>query len=146
MGGGTRFQSVRNGLDSIQGEGIVAVHDGVRPFVPPQVINSAFDAAREFGNAVVAVPSKDSLRVRSGVDTKSVDRSNYFSVQTPQVFDIDSIKKAFLVIEQPFFTDDASVLEYSGGRIHLVEGSYQNIKITTKEDLIFAEGLLGSRS
>jgi 2-C-methyl-D-erythritol 4-phosphate cytidylyltransferase len=141
-GGATRFQSVRNGLDAISIVGLVGIHDGVRPFVPAAVINAAFEAANLFGNAVVAVQSKDSLRVKSGITTKSVNRSDYFSVQTPQVFRIGLIKKAFQVVEQPFFTDDASVLEYSGQKVNLVEGSYQNIKITTKEDLIFAECLI----
>jgi 2-C-methyl-D-erythritol 4-phosphate cytidylyltransferase len=141
-GGASRFQSVKNGLNVLPDAGVVAIHDGVRPFVPHSVINHAFEIAILFGNAIAVVPSKDSLRVKNGKSTMSVDRTEYFSVQTPQVFKLDIIKNAFGVPEQPFFTDDASVLEYAGGEINLVEGSYQNIKITTKEDLIFAEGLL----
>lgn len=144
QGGSTRFQSVKNGLDMLPPDGLVAIHDGVRPLIPSNVISTAYKIADQHGNAIVAVPSKDSLRVKSDNTTKSVNRNDYFVIQTPQVFKVDLIKKAFQVVEQPFFTDDASVLEHYGFEIHLVDGSYQNIKITTKEDLIFAEAFLNS--
>lgn len=144
QGGASRFQSVKNGLDILPSDGLVAIHDGVRPLVPSIVISTAYKIADQYGNAIVAVPSKDSLRVKIDNTTKSVNRNDYFVIQTPQVFKVDLIKKAFQVVEKPFFTDDASVLEHYGFEIHLVDGSYKNIKITTKEDLIFAEALLNS--
>jgi 2-C-methyl-D-erythritol 4-phosphate cytidylyltransferase len=143
-GGATRFQSVRNGLAQIAGtEGLVAVHDGVRPFVPVAVIARSFAVAAERGTAVVSVPAKDSIRqVRADGSTAALDRATIQLVQTPQTFRVEVLKKAFEVPEQPFFTDDASVVEYAGYPIHLVEGSYENLKITTPEDLLWAEALL----
>lgn len=141
QGGATRFQSSLNGLNMIQGEGLVAIHDGVRPFVSTEVILRSFKTASETGTAVVSVASKDSVRI-SG---KAVDRSTVRIIQTPQTFLLSSIKKAFQSPELPTFTDDASVAEAAGFEIHLIDGDYENIKITTPEDLLWAEVLLKKR-
>lgn len=136
-GGATRFQSVRNGLTAIRAaDGLVAVHDGVRPFVSPEIIQNSYATAARAGSAVTCVPVKDSVRVvgDDGV-SQAVDRSRYRLVQTPQTFRLDWFRQAFAVDEQAHFTDCASVMEYAGFPITLIEGSYENIKITTPEDL-----------
>ncbi|GAB2595631.1 2-C-methyl-D-erythritol 4-phosphate cytidylyltransferase [Spirosoma areae] len=136
-GGTTRFQSVRNGLNAIQAtDGLVAVHDGVRPFVSAEIIQHSFVTAARTGSAVTCVPVKDSVRMIGADGTsQAVDRSQYRLVQTPQTFRLDLFRKAFQANEQPFFTDCASVMEHSGFPITLIDGSYENIKITTPEDL-----------
>lgn len=138
-GGGTRFQSVRNGLKRISAkEGLVAVHDGVRPFVTTDIIQNSFETAARTGAAVTAVAVKDSVRlVQPDGSSQAVDRSQYQLVQTPQTFRLDLLRQAFLAEEQPFFTDCASVVEYAGFPVTLIEGSYQNVKITTPEDLMW---------
>ncbi len=142
-GGKTRFCSVKNGLDSIkENEGVVAIHDGVRPFVSKEILIKSFSVAEEFGNAVVAVPLKDSLRIIENEENFAVQRTAYRSIQTPQTFNLSLIKKAFETPEVPFFTDDASVFENAGHKIILIKGSYSNIKITTPEDLKFGEVIL----
>jgi 2-C-methyl-D-erythritol 4-phosphate cytidylyltransferase len=146
VGGVSRFQSVKNGLTAItDSEGIVAIHDGVRPLTQSHTIKESFKIAAEKGNAIAAVPSKDSLRKINGTKTEAVDRTLYYLIQTPQTFQLPLIKKAFEVEESPLFTDDATVLEKAGHTIQLVEGSYDNIKITTPEDLIIAEAFLQGR-
>lgn len=136
-GGETRFQSVRNGLKAIQAaDGLVAVHDGVRPFVSPEIIRNSYDVAARTGSAVACVPVKDSVR-QVGTDGSStaLDRSTLRLIQTPQTFGLDRFRRAFQTDEQPFFTDCASVMEYAGFPMTLIDGSYENIKITTPEDL-----------
>ena len=137
-GGKTRFQSGLNGLQVIGNEGLVAIHDGVRPFVSVEIINESFKVAAEKGTAVVSVPSKDSVRING----KSIDRSTVRIIQTPQTFQIPLIKKAFKTEELSTFTDDASVAEHAGFEINLIEGNYENIKITTPGDLLWAEVIL----
>lgn len=141
-GGETRFQSVKNGLDKMDGEALVAIHDGVRPLVSADLIGASFRLAAVHGSAVAAVRLKESIRVTDQDNTKAVDRSHYRIIQTPQTFNLQLIKKAYQIKEDPSLTDDASVAERSGHKISLFEGSYQNIKITTPEDLIVAEALL----
>ena len=142
-GGNTRFQSVHSGLKSINAtDGIVAIHDGVRPFISTAIILKSFSVAEEFGNATVAVPMKDSIRMVEEDGNFAVDRTSYKVIQTPQTFQLDLIKKAFTTPELPIFTDDASVFEHAGHKIILIEGGYENIKITTPEDLILGEALL----
>lgn len=140
-GGNSRFQSVKNGLKKISAkEGLVAVHDGVRPFVSPRIIAESFEAAAQKGTAITAVSLKDSIRFLGPDGTnQSVDRAAYRLVQTPQTFRLDWMRQAFDTPEQPFFTDCASVLEHAGYPITLIEGGYENIKITTPEDLLWAE-------
>lgn len=144
-GGESRFQSVRNGLAVIPDDAVVAIHDGVRPLVTAAVIRDSFTLARIHGSAVASVPLKESLRIVHGPEnkeTKSVDRSLYRSIQTPQTFQSAIIKKAYTIDEDPSLTDDASVAERAGFAIHLFEGRYDNIKITTPGDLLVAEALL----
>lgn len=141
LGGATRFQSVRNGLAAIQAsEGLVAVHDGVRPFVSPDIIEQSYRTAEQTGSAVTCVAVKDSVRVVDAAGrSQAVDRSQYRLVQTPQTFRLDIFRQAFQTDEQPFFTDCASVVEYAGHAVTLIEGSYENIKITTPEDLVWGQ-------
>ncbi len=142
-GGETRFQSVKNGLNSIEGhEGIVAIHDGVRPLINQLIISESFKQAEAMGCAITSVPLKDSLREVTLTSNHSVDRSDFRLIQTPQTFQLALIKKTFDAPYQSTFTDDASVFENSGHTIHLIEGDYKNIKITTPEDLLVAESFL----
>lgn len=145
-GGETRFQSVKNGLSKIEGPGLVAIHDGVRPLVSEDIIGASFHLAAVHKSAVAAVRLKDSIRMTDQDNTKAVDRSRFRLIQTPQTFDIALIKQAYEMKEDASLTDDASVAERSGHVISLFEGSYENIKITTPEDLIIAEALLNSKS
>lgn len=143
-GGNSRFQSVKNGLNSLPFEdGLVAIHDGVRPFVKNEVIRDSFAQAEKSGSAVAVVSLKDSIRKMS-VDGTSIfqERQQFRLVQTPQTFQIRKIKEAFQTEELPEFTDDATVYEHQGWQVNLIEGNPENIKITTAEDLQYAEFLL----
>jgi len=144
-GGDSRFQSVKNGLDAIEGDGLVAIHDGVRPLVSEDIIGASFRLAAVHQSAVAAVRLKESIRITDQDNTKAVDRSKFRLIQTPQTFQVGLIKKAYQIKEDPSLTDDASVAEKAGHLISLFEGSYENIKITTPEDLIVAEALLKGR-
>ncbi|SFC68958.1 2-C-methyl-D-erythritol 4-phosphate cytidylyltransferase [Flexibacter flexilis DSM 6793] len=145
-GGNSRFQSVRNGLKTIENsssEALVAIHDGVRPLVSGQVIEQCFEQAQIYGNAVASVALKDSIRqILPDGASQAVDRQLFRLVQTPQTFALPLIAAAYDVEETAFFTDDASVAEAYGATIRLVEGNYENIKITTPEDLAIAEAFL----
>lgn len=141
-GGNTRFESVKNGLDEINNDGLVAVHDGVRPFVSTQIIRNCFASAQKFGSGIAAVSPKDSIRKLNKEGNCNVDRADYRLMQTPQIFAVDKIKQSYLSAKSNKFTDDASVVESSGHQIHLVEGDYKNIKITTPEDIKIAQALL----
>jgi len=145
-GGDTRFQSVKNGLEKIDGEGLVAIHDGVRPLVSEDIIGASYRLAAVHQSAVAAVRLKESIRMTDQDNTKAMDRSRFRLIQTPQTFEVSLIKKAYQIKDDPSLTDDASVAERSGHTISLFEGSYENIKITTQEDLIVAEALLNSKS
>lgn len=144
-GGETRFHSSKNAIESIQTseEALVAIHDGVRPLIEPHTIIKAFECANELGNCVVAVSSKDSIRIWNETQKvfKSVLRDEVKIIQTPQIFSLKTLKKAFNQDYSPGFTDDASVVEAFGEIIHLTEGEYANIKITTPEDLWVAENI-----
>lgn len=143
-GGDTRFQSVKKGLSKIVGDGLVAIHDGVRPLVSEDIIGASFRLAAVHKSAVAAVRLKESIRVSDQDNTKAVDRSKFRLIQTPQTFVVSVIKKAYELREDETLTDDASVAERSGLTISLFEGSYRNIKITTEEDLIIASALLNA--
>ncbi len=146
-GGYSRFQSVKNGLDSIrQVEGLVAIHDGVRPFVNPEVIRESFEISEKNGSAIAVVALKDSLRKLTD-DGKSFfqERQNFRLVQTPQTFLLSKIKKAFEVTELQHFTDDATVYEHQGWQVELISGNSENIKITSPEDMVYADFLIRSR-
>ena len=144
IGGNSRFQSSQNAIQTLSEDGLVAIHDGVRPLIEPSLISSSFLVAEKKGNAVLAVASKDSVRFYSA-EKESFEHANRETIrliQTPQIFSVKDLKEAF---KQPYsddFTDDARVVEAVGIHINLVEGSYKNIKITTPEDLVFAEVLL----
>jgi 2-C-methyl-D-erythritol 4-phosphate cytidylyltransferase len=144
-GGDTRFHSVKNAIKHLPYESLVAVHDAVRPFVTPNLIKSCFEHAKIHGTAVAAVPLKDSLRTLSNSKSKGIDRSNFFAVQTPQVFSCEIIKKSYNQIFSPKFTDDASVVEAFGYDIQLVEGEELNFKITTPTDLMLANSIIGHK-
>lgn len=144
-GGETRFQSVKRGLEKVNGPGLVAIHDGVRPLVSEDIIGASFRLAAVHGTAVAAVRLKESIRMTDQDTTRAMDRSKFRLIQTPQTFDIDLIQQAYAQREDPALTDDASVAERAGHAISLFEGSYENIKITTAEDLVVAEALLRSR-
>ncbi len=141
-GGATRFESVKNGLRHVGQEGFVAVHDGVRPLVKPAMIGEAFAAARIHGCAVPAIPLKESLREVKHGETFATDRSRFRLVQTPQVFRAAILHQAYAQATDTDATDDATVAEKAGYKIHLIEGRYDNIKITTPEDLRLAGSLL----
>jgi len=141
-GGNSRFESVRNGLKAIEGEGLVSIHDGVRPFVTTQLIGQCYESAQEHGSGVAALTPKDSMREISYLTNRAVNRDNFKLMQTPQTFELSVIKQAYLNTEDKDFTDDASVAEHANHKIALVEGDYRNIKITTPEDLKIAQALL----
>lgn len=143
-GGETRFHSVKNGLAAIpETDALVAVHDGVRPLVTSALISRCYDDASRFGAAVAAVSLKDSIRkLAPGDSSHPADREAFRLVQTPQAFRLWWMKSAF---ERPYklsYTDCASVVEDAGYSVHLIEGDYGNIKITTPEDLIVADALI----
>lgn len=142
-GGNTRFQSVRNGLEALPfSSGLVSIHDGVRPFVKPEVIENSFDEAENSGSAIAVVNLKDSIRKVTDDGNSTFQERQYFRlVQTPQTFQIEKIKKAFEVTELPQFTDDATVYEHQGWQVSLIQGNLENIKITTPEDMEYAEYL-----
>jgi 2-C-methyl-D-erythritol 4-phosphate cytidylyltransferase len=145
-GGKTRFQSVKNALDSIEdSQGLVAVHDAVRPFVTEEIINATFDLAEKKQAVVVCVSAKDSVRILGEDGNRALEREKIKLVQTPQTFDLQLLKTCYNLPEESFFTDDASVVERAGYPVFLVEGDYHNIKITTPEDLAVGELFLCKR-
>jgi 2-C-methyl-D-erythritol 4-phosphate cytidylyltransferase len=141
-GGSSRFFSVRNGLKLVNPPGLVAIHDGVRPFVSIDTIKRCFEVAEKHGNAIPVVCTDDSLRMITDQGSIPVNRMHIKKVQTPQVFKAELIKKAYLQEYSPEFSDDATVLEKTGEMIVLVEGNRENIKITNPEDIIISEALL----
>jgi 2-C-methyl-D-erythritol 4-phosphate cytidylyltransferase len=142
-GGETRFHSVKNGIGLIEDdEAIIAIHDAVRPLVTKEIIDDAYDCAEQYGNAIVAIKSRDSVRQIKNNRSQSLNRDEIYLIQTPQTFHAAQLKKAYLQPYQENFTDDASVVEQTGVNINLVGGNYQNIKITFPEDIAIAEFLL----
>jgi len=143
-GGSSRFQSVRNGLNQLSDScELVAIHDGVRPFVSPGVIAESFEVAGKSGSAIAVVPLKDSIRkvTEDGLSFFQ-ERQLFRLVQTPQTFIVSKIKKAFEVEELAQFTDDATVYEHQGWQVELIAGNPENIKITAPEDMEYAEFLV----
>lgn len=138
-GGDTRFHSVKNGLDQVSGEGVVAVHDGVRPFVSDEVLERCFSMAQEKEAVVPVIDVFETIRHIADGMSNTVPRDEYKLVQTPQVFLISLLKKAYSQPYVPSFTDDASVVEAMGYKVTLVEGNRENIKLTTPFDLKLAE-------
>lgn len=141
-GGETRFHSVKNGLALVEEPGLVGVHDGVRPFVSQEVIARCYNTAVHKRAVIPVIDVIETLRCVSGVDSRTVNRSDYKLVQTPQVFDAALLKQAYAQEFVSFFTDDASVVEALGEKVYLVEGNRENIKITTPFDLKVATALL----
>ncbi len=144
-GGKTRFHSVKNALAHVEKGSLVAIHDGVRPLISSDIILSSYNMAREKGSAVTAVKMKDSVRQLEAIKSNSLDRSTLRTIQTPQTFQSDLVKVAYEQDYNDKFTDDASVVEASGHNISLLTGSYENIKITTPEDMLIAEALLNAK-
>lgn len=145
-GGARRQDSVRAGLDRVSVEaGLVAIHDAVRPFVSPEAVAAAFDAAERVGAAIVACPMKPTVkRVADGRVAATLDRRDLWCAQTPQVFRRQVILDAYAAAERSGVevTDDAQVVEHFGGTVAIVPGSDVNLKITTPEDLALAEAIL----
>ena len=136
QGGDHRNISVRNGVNAIKSKnGLIGIHDGVRPFLSTELINSLFTEAEKNGNAIPFTQTINSLRKIDGNKNFSVDRSKYVQIQTPQIFEIKLIKDSLNSIEKISYTDEASLIEELGLDINLVEGEVENIKITTKKDL-----------
>jgi len=142
LGGETRYESVKNGLQHIAPNSIVAVHDGVRPLVNHETIHRVFDIAEKKGNAIPVVAINESLRKVKHNKNSRVDRNHYFLVQTPQCFTSNLLLKAYEKGYQEDFTDDASLVEHSGVDINLVEGNHENIKVTRPADIKIVEALL----
>lgn len=141
-GGDSRYQSVKNALNFIEEDALVAIHDAVRPLIDIVIIEETYKQAAKLGAVVTAVKSRDSIRQVKDNYTQSLLRDEIYLVQTPQTFKAALLKEAY---EQPYhhgFTDDASVVEQAGHTISIVEGSYQNFKITFPEDIAIAELLL----
>ncbi|MEO6521083.1 MAG: 2-C-methyl-D-erythritol 4-phosphate cytidylyltransferase [Mucilaginibacter sp.] len=146
-GGDTRFQSVKNGLELISNpDAVIAVQDAVRPLTDGTVINESFIHAKQYGNAVVAVKSRDSIRQVKNNISSALVRDEIYLVQTPQTFQSSLLREAYQQEYSSDFTDDASVVERLGVNINIIEGSYTNIKITFPEDVIIAEMLLKQNS
>jgi 2-C-methyl-D-erythritol 4-phosphate cytidylyltransferase len=144
-GGASRWASVKAGLGALgeHKEGLVAVHDGVRPLVSRLVVERTYAAAATHAAAAAAVMPKDSVRLVSQHGSAAQNRSRLRLMQTPQTFEIDLLRRAYAMPELASFTDDATVVD-DLCRVQLVEGDYRNLKITTPEDLVIAEALLGS--
>jgi len=145
-GGSERFFSVRNGLAKLGDfEGIIGVHDGVRPLVSADLIARCFEGAEQFGAALPVVQLNDSLRELTDSGSHHIDRNMIRAVQTPQCFRSKWINEAYARPFSELFTDDASVVEAAGRKVHLVEGALSNLKITSPLDLLLAEVLLAEQ-
>lgn len=141
-GGETRFHSVKNGLAQISGDGLVGVHDGVRPFVSPEVIATCYAEAAIHRAVIPVIDVVETVRHLTGERSETVPRNQYKLVQTPQVFEVCLLKTAYNQAYTDAFTDDASVVEATGQEVYLVPGNRENIKLTTPFDLKIAEVLL----
>lgn len=148
QGGAERYHSVWNGLQQIQHDGYVFIHDGARPFVNDKILNRVYREVAEHKACVVGMPVKDTIKIADidGFAKETPNRSFVWAVQTPQVFDVSLIKEAYAKLmekEDITVTDDAMVVEQMlDMKVKLVQGSYENIKITTPEDLVIANEFL----
>ena len=141
-GGEERFHSVKNGIEAVSSDvQHIAIHDAVRPLVSHETLTRCFNALNEYNAVVPAISINDSIREVHGIINKSVDRSLYKRIQTPQCFESTVLKEAYSKPFSPLFTDDASVVEANGHSVFLVEGNLENIKITSPIDLIVGESL-----
>jgi 2-C-methyl-D-erythritol 4-phosphate cytidylyltransferase len=150
-GGKERQDSVRNGLQALARDTeIVVIHDGVRPFVTREMVEESIRGAKRLGAVVLAMPVKDTVKTANtdGIVLKTLDRESLWQIQTPQAFQAEMIREAYRRATEDGFvgTDDASLVERLGTRVHILPGSYSNIKITTREDLLWARLLLREAS
>jgi 2-C-methyl-D-erythritol 4-phosphate cytidylyltransferase len=142
-GGKRRQESVKNGIDALPKDAdIVAIHDGVRPFITRTMIEDSIHSAVRDGAVVFAMPVKETIKMShpDGTVLKTLDRESLWQIQTPQTFQVNIIKEAYYRATEDGFigTDDASLVERIGIKVHILPGSYTNIKITTPEDLLLA--------
>ena len=140
-GGEARFHSVQNGLNAIDGEGIVFVHDGARPLVSADLIKRCYEQALSKGSAIPAIAVTDSMRTANGDTSTPLNRDHLRIIQTPQTFRTEIILPAFRQEYSAAFTDEATVVEASGIPVFLIEGERSNLKVTTPEDMLIAEAL-----
>lgn len=146
VGGRTRFHSVQNGLGLISEESIVFVHDGVRCLITSALVRRCYEGALEFGSAIPVIGSKDSVRIVLEEGNEAIDRNKVRLVQTPQTFHSKILLPAYAIDYKDRFTDEATVAEAFGIKVHLVEGEENNIKITTPIDLVLAEELMKTQA
>lgn len=142
-GGSERFYSVKAGIEAL-GEtiDIIAVHDGARPLCSTQMIQRCAECATKHGSAVPTIAISDSIRVVDAEGSKAIDRSALRAVQTPQIFDSMMLRRAYSQPYNPSITDESSAIEALGQRVELCEGEKRNIKITTDEDMLYAQMIL----
>ena len=145
VGGETRFHSVKNGLEHINHHSIVFVHDGVRCLLTPNLVRRCYDGAIEKGNAIPSIRAVDTIRIETVGGNELIDRGKVHIIQTPQNFYSDIIKAAFEQDYEESFTDEASVVEKLGVKIHLIDGEPTNLKITRPVDILMAEKILEER-
>ncbi len=141
QGGNTRFHSVKAGLRVVKGNGLIAVHDAVRPLVSLETILAAFNSAEKSGSGVPCIAVQDSLRTVVNEENRAVDRNKFVAVQTPQCFQAEILRTAYEQEYIKVFTDDASVVEQAGYSITLTKGNRENIKLTTATDVKVAAAL-----
>ena len=147
-GGEERQDSVYHGVQAIKDDGIVLVHDGARPFIDVELIHDLVEGAENYGASVLAVPVKDTVKKVMGNKVKeTVERSSLWAIQTPQAFRMSLLRTAHeMAMKEDFLgTDDASLVERLGHDVIIIEGNYDNIKLTTPEDLFFADAILHKR-
>ncbi|WP_096186192.1 2-C-methyl-D-erythritol 4-phosphate cytidylyltransferase [Evansella halocellulosilytica] len=147
-GGKERQQSVFEGLKAVEGDPVVLIHDGARPFIQTEVISKLVSKVETGVSATVGVPMKDTVKkVQGGLIEETVDRTSLWAIQTPQAFRCSEIVSAHKEAEMNdyFGTDDASLMEYVNKPVAIIEGDYENIKVTTPEDLLFAEAIIKKR-
>lgn len=147
IGGEERFHSVHLGIKALSPDvEIIAVHDGVRPLVSHELLNRCFEQTIKLGSAVPAIEVSDSFRMVKGKESQIIERGNLRAIQTPQMFDSAILRRAYRQEFSTQFTDDASVVESSGERIELCQGERSNIKITTSEDILYAQTILNDNA
>ncbi len=145
-GGRERFFSVQNGLQCIENNSLVAIHDGVRPFVSTETLRRCFDTAKAKGNAIPIIDVVESIRLTDNNTNRAINREYVKIVQTPQVFSSNTLIEAYKQPYTTLFSDDASVVEAMGVSINLVEGNKENIKITTQLDLMIGEIIISKKN
>ncbi len=145
-GGDTRFQSVKNGLQLVEDDSVIFVHDGVRCLLSENLIHRCYASAVQLGTAIPVIPSKDSVRIVNEEGNDAIDRNNVMLVQTPQTFHSRILLPAFQIDYKEKFTDEATVVEAYGMKVNLVEGEENNIKITSPVDLLIAEKIIADKN